>query len=263
MCASGIQSDEQTSADGQKHSEWLGSVLKEIETIKVGMTRSDLTAVFNPEAGPPARQERTYIHKRCPFIRIDVRFAAVGNEKDNTFERKEDKITWMSRPYLHSPPGNKCSGGSKYVPVRGAFTSAKRGFKFSGIVYREVAPYGRQYYPDGILGDVDYIRLYCSPSYQNYVSTNESRAVKKDVRNVKLRDIKSLEVGPTPKDQEPSYGSGPWAVVTLRNGEKFHGHFIGGGNGDYNIYVWIEGEEPREEEVLLDYEMESGRFDFE
>lgn len=75
------------------HAQWLGNVLAWIDTIKPGMTRSDLLRVFSTEGGFSTRTHRTYVLKQCPTIKVDVAFSVSGNEA-------EDKITQISKPYL-------------------------------------------------------------------------------------------------------------------------------------------------------------------
>ena len=75
------------------HTQWVGKVLAWIDTIKPGMTRSDLLRVFTTEGGLSTRTHRTYVLKQCPTIKVDVDFSISGNEA-------EDKITQISRPYL-------------------------------------------------------------------------------------------------------------------------------------------------------------------
>jgi hypothetical protein len=68
-------------------------VLLWTETIKPGMTRSDLLKVFTSEGGISFRTQQTYVLKQCPLIKVDVQFAKSGKEAD-------DKITAISRPYI-------------------------------------------------------------------------------------------------------------------------------------------------------------------
>lgn len=80
----------------RQHQEWLVRILKEIETIEVGMTRNDLLKIFETEGGLSHRIQRTFVHRKSPFIKVDVTFKPVG-ETDN---RLDDKIMTISKPYL-------------------------------------------------------------------------------------------------------------------------------------------------------------------
>jgi hypothetical protein len=77
------------------HTDWVTSVLRSIQTIKVGMTRADLMEIFTTEGGVSSPSWRTYVYRQCPYIKVDVKFAAVGG-----VELPNDKIVEISRPYL-------------------------------------------------------------------------------------------------------------------------------------------------------------------
>jgi len=90
----------------QSETEWVASSLKEMQKIKVGMTRADLLKVFTTEGGLSTGLDRTYVYRKCPFIKVDVEFEAVGRparDKDGRVTLVEaggDVIKKISRPYL-------------------------------------------------------------------------------------------------------------------------------------------------------------------
>ena len=86
-----------------KQIEFVALWLKEIQTIKVGMTRKQLLEAFTTEGGLSSRTWRTYVYRRCPYIKVDVDFKPVGNENDQLGQKPEDVITKISRPYLQWP----------------------------------------------------------------------------------------------------------------------------------------------------------------
>ncbi|MDP2898370.1 MAG: hypothetical protein Q8Q12_17670 [bacterium] len=86
-----------------KQTEFVALWLKEIQTIKVGMTRKQLLEAFTTEGGLSSRTWRTYVYRRCPYIKVDVEFKSVGNERDQLGQRPEDVIAKISRPYLQWP----------------------------------------------------------------------------------------------------------------------------------------------------------------
>ncbi len=86
-----------------KQTELVALWLKEIQTIKVGMTRKQLLEAFTTEGGLSSRTWRTYVYRRCPYIKLDVEFKPVSNESDQLGQRPEDVITKISRPYLQWP----------------------------------------------------------------------------------------------------------------------------------------------------------------
>lgn len=79
-----------------EHTQWVAAALSAIQTIKVGMTRADLTKVLTVEGGLSTTSQRTYVYPKCPYIKVDVKFAASSREQ----ERPSDKIIEISRPYL-------------------------------------------------------------------------------------------------------------------------------------------------------------------
>ena len=85
---------------------WVGNALLEIETVKVGMTRGQLLAMFGMEGGVFSGLRRTYVYRRCPTIKVDVEFEAVGRPSRDAegrvtlVESDQDIITKISRPYL-------------------------------------------------------------------------------------------------------------------------------------------------------------------
>jgi hypothetical protein len=79
-----------------EHTEWIAVTLRAMQTIKVGMTRSDLMKVFTTEGGLSTTSQRTYVYRRCLYIKVDVKFAASSRDE----ELPTDKIIEVSRPYL-------------------------------------------------------------------------------------------------------------------------------------------------------------------
>jgi len=78
------------------HTEWIAGALNRMQTIKVGMTRSDLVKLFTTEGGLSTTFQRTYVYREYPYIKVDVKFAASSRDG----ERPTDKIVEVSRPYL-------------------------------------------------------------------------------------------------------------------------------------------------------------------
>jgi hypothetical protein len=80
------------------HIQWLAESLREMETIKPGMTRADLLRVFAEEAGLSTRIQRRYAYR--DFIKVDVKFEPARSPEDKLTEHSEDKIRDISRPFL-------------------------------------------------------------------------------------------------------------------------------------------------------------------
>ena len=89
-----------------KQTRWIEKSLKEIEKIKVNMTLGDLLKVFTTEGGTSTPLDRTYVYRKCPFIKVDVVFEPVGRPLKDApgrilfFEDKRDLIKSISKPYL-------------------------------------------------------------------------------------------------------------------------------------------------------------------
>jgi len=87
-----------------RHTEWVGNTIKEIQTIKVGMTRKDLLRIFMAEGGlGSSRSSRTYLYRGCPYIKVDVGFQATQQLGERFKEFSDDTITSISKPYLANP----------------------------------------------------------------------------------------------------------------------------------------------------------------
>ena len=83
-----------------KRIEWVGKSLREMQAVKVGMTRADLLKVFTEEGGLSTRSQQTYVYRECPYFKVDVRFEPVGGVHAPDFVSPDDKIVTISRPYL-------------------------------------------------------------------------------------------------------------------------------------------------------------------
>jgi len=84
--------------------EFLGKSLREIETVKPGMTRADLLKTFKPEGGFSAgtRLKGMFVYRDSAYIKVDVEFTSTAGN-DNTPPDPGDVITSISRPYLSYP----------------------------------------------------------------------------------------------------------------------------------------------------------------
>jgi hypothetical protein len=96
----------QTSPISRQRTEWIAASLKEMEQLKVGMTRADLLKVFTTEGGLSTGLQRKFVYRDCPYIKVDVEFEPVGRPARDpdgrvTFEEdRRDVITRISQPYL-------------------------------------------------------------------------------------------------------------------------------------------------------------------
>ena len=96
----------QSPQKSQGQTEWLANSLKEMQKIKVGMTRADLLKIFTTEGGLSTGLNRTYVYRDCSYIKVDVEFDPAGRPardaegRITVVEANEDVIKRISKPYL-------------------------------------------------------------------------------------------------------------------------------------------------------------------
>jgi hypothetical protein len=78
----------------------VDSILRECQGVRPGMTRSELLGVFTTEGGLSTAKERTFVHRCCPYIKVDVRFTLSEPIQSVIDERPTDIISRISQPYL-------------------------------------------------------------------------------------------------------------------------------------------------------------------
>ena len=88
-----------SAAGEDEHEKWVATSLHEMQTVKVGMKRSDLERVFETEGGLATPLHTRYVFKRCQYFKVDVEFShsAEGGGSEN------DRIEKISAPYLAWP----------------------------------------------------------------------------------------------------------------------------------------------------------------
>jgi hypothetical protein len=99
LCVSAVgHSDSQQKATqiDREHAAWVAEVLHTMQTIKAGATRADLMKMFTTEGGLSTTSQETYVYRQCPYIKVDVKFAASSRDQ----ELPTDTIVEVSRPYL-------------------------------------------------------------------------------------------------------------------------------------------------------------------
>jgi hypothetical protein len=87
------------SQEEQGHVKWVEAGLKEMETIKIGMTRADLLKVFVEEGGISTRKSRTYAYRKCPYFKVTFEFKPIGGQTGFP-ENPKDEIIKISQPFL-------------------------------------------------------------------------------------------------------------------------------------------------------------------
>ena len=91
---------------------WVAESLKRMQTVKPGMTRTDLLKVFTTEGGPSTGLHRTFVSRDCPYFKVDVEFKAVARPDNDSagfvslLEDNRDIIVKISKPYLQFTIGD-------------------------------------------------------------------------------------------------------------------------------------------------------------
>jgi len=73
-----------------------------MQTIKPGMTRKALLAVFTTEGGLYTDLQRTFVSRDCPYFKVDVEFRPVGRPardadgRATLVEGEEDTVLTIS-----------------------------------------------------------------------------------------------------------------------------------------------------------------------
>lgn len=79
----------------------IAEILKECQQLKPGATRAELLKVFTTEGGISTAKQRTYVHRHCPYIKVDVRFNLTDDKQSVVAELPTDKVASISQPYLN------------------------------------------------------------------------------------------------------------------------------------------------------------------
>ncbi len=78
----------------------ISDILTECKKIAPGATRAELLKVFTTEGGIFTATRRTFAHRRCPYIKVDVEFTPSESNQKPLEERSTDTISKISKPYL-------------------------------------------------------------------------------------------------------------------------------------------------------------------
>lgn len=87
----------------EEHVAWVAQVLTRMQTIKPGMTRQNLLAVFTTEGGISTGTQRTFVSRDCRYFKVNVRFQPVDTPAPDgrpAMENDRDLIVSISEPYL-------------------------------------------------------------------------------------------------------------------------------------------------------------------
>jgi hypothetical protein len=87
----------------QKLTMQVADIIVECKKIAPGVTRLELLKVFTTEGGISTAKQRTFVHRKCPVIKVDVEFKLSDPKHGVRDERPEDTVSKISRPYLALP----------------------------------------------------------------------------------------------------------------------------------------------------------------
>ena len=76
----------------------ISDILSECKKITAGTTRAELLKVFTTEGGLSIGTHRTFVHRRCPYIKVDVDFTLSAPKQSD--ERPTDTVSKIFKPYL-------------------------------------------------------------------------------------------------------------------------------------------------------------------
>jgi hypothetical protein len=84
---------------------WVENCLKDFQTIKAGMTRSEVESKFPMDGGLQSVSPVRFVHPTCPYFKIDVEFDFKRNAADQNraIRGKDDKVMKVSKPYIERP----------------------------------------------------------------------------------------------------------------------------------------------------------------
>ena len=83
----------------------MDQVLKDVKSIQVGMTRAELLRAFTTEGSLSTRDAQQYVYRRCPYIKIIVRFRRPADADPDWSDAPDedwagDIIESVSKPFL-------------------------------------------------------------------------------------------------------------------------------------------------------------------
>ncbi len=97
VCASRAPApDLRASPLNRSREQWVASSMIEMQTIKAGMTRRQLSRVFTTEGGISSPADRVYVYRDCGYFKVRVKFqpATASNESP------DDRISSISEPFI-------------------------------------------------------------------------------------------------------------------------------------------------------------------
>lgn len=87
------------------YTQWVESCLKDFESVKVGMTRSQVEGKLSKDGGLQILSPVRFTHPACGYFKIDVEFEFKRDAADQNraIIGEVDRVTKISKPYIESP----------------------------------------------------------------------------------------------------------------------------------------------------------------
>jgi hypothetical protein len=87
------------------HERWVQMCLRDFDSIKVGMTRSQIEGILSQDGGLQSVSPNRFAHPACASFKIDVEFDFKRNPADQNrvVWGEDDKATTVSKPYIERP----------------------------------------------------------------------------------------------------------------------------------------------------------------
>jgi hypothetical protein len=84
-------------SDDDAFSGRVAEILTECQKMTPGTTRAEFLKIFETEGG---LQNKTFVHRHCPYIKVDVEFTPSEPQQKRAEARPTDTIHKISKPYL-------------------------------------------------------------------------------------------------------------------------------------------------------------------
>ena len=89
----------------QERNAWLDNCIAEFSKAKVGMTRTEIEAIFPQDGGLHGFQNVRYRNPNCAYFKIDIAYtpAMTTNNDGRHPPSPNDRVANISKPYLEHP----------------------------------------------------------------------------------------------------------------------------------------------------------------
>jgi hypothetical protein len=82
---------------------WVERCIKDFQSIKPGMTRSQVEKLLRHDGGLMQATQWRYRHPDCDYFKIDVDYSVKRDSSGQLLDSANDKVVAVSKPYLEWP----------------------------------------------------------------------------------------------------------------------------------------------------------------